>query len=529
MYAHLSQAQHLADPILQLADAMPQLVWIADAAGTVRYFNVRVEEYKGPRRNPDGSWEWAAAIHPDDLAETALKWQHCLVTGHAYEAEHRMCLADGSWAWHLARAVPQRDGLGAISSWMGTSTNIHRQKETEQTLRDSEERFRLLTNSIPQIIWIVDAVGNTEYVNDRWTTYTGQENEDLDREGRIAMIHPDDLPIVLDTWQEALRAGEPAHWQYRLRHKDTGRYRWFLAHVLPLRDPEGVVRHWICSASDIQAHRDIAGELEQQVELRTRELAALAETLRRQASELKRSNDDLQQFAHIASHDLKEPLRKIRTFGSRLSGEYAAALPERGRDYVDKIETSAQRMSDMIDGVLHYSLIDSMDYVLIPVSLEETLQQVSCDLELVIQKKDARLEWAGLPAVAGIPVLVRQLFFNLVHNALKFMPPGVAPRVEVAARRATVAELRAAGLPEGVPCQYITVRDNGIGFDAGHATAIFKTFTRLHSKDTFEGTGLGLALCQKIVQRHGGAISAESSMGKGSVFTVLLQEAGRSL
>ncbi|GAB4093647.1 sensor histidine kinase [Flaviaesturariibacter terrae] len=529
MHAHLAHAQHLADPILQLADAMPQLVWIADAAGTVRYFNVRVEEYKGARRNDDGTWEWAASVHPDDLSETALKWQHCLVTGMPYEAQHRMQLCDGSWAWHLARAVPQRDGLGVITSWIGTSTNIHRQKEAEHTLRDSEERFRLLTNSIPQIVWIVDAGGKTEYVNDRWETYTGQDGANVEREGRIAMIHPDDLPVIMDIWQLALQSGTPAHWEYRLRHRDTGRYRWFLVQVLPLRDDAGTVRNWICAASDIQAHKDIAGELEQQVELRTRELADLNEMLRRQASELQRSNDDLQQFAHVASHDLKEPLRKIRTFGHRLTAEHGDVLPLRGREYLGKIEASAQRMSDMIDGVLHYSLIDSMEYRLIPVSLNELLAHVASDLEVLLQKKGGRLGFSALPVVAGIPVLLQQLFFNLVHNALKFSQPDLPPLVQVKARAATAAELREAGLPASVPCQLITVRDNGIGFDPGHATSIFKTFTRLHSKDNYEGTGLGLALCQKIVQRHGGAIRAESRLGEGSTFTVLLQDAKGSL
>ncbi|RYY85406.1 MAG: PAS domain S-box protein, partial [Chitinophagaceae bacterium] len=150
MHPQTPQAQ-LADPILQLADAMPQLVWIADANGVAIYFNTRIQEYKGARRHADGTWDWLEAIHPDDRAETALRWQHSVATGQSLEIEHRMCLANGSWAWHLVRALPQCDPLGVVQHWIGTSTNIHRQKEAEQTLRESEERFRLLTNSIPQI------------------------------------------------------------------------------------------------------------------------------------------------------------------------------------------------------------------------------------------------------------------------------------------------------------------------------------------------------------------------------------------
>ncbi|RYY38578.1 MAG: PAS domain-containing sensor histidine kinase [Chitinophagaceae bacterium] len=523
MHPQLPQANPLAEPILQLADAMPQLVWIADTGGVAIYFNSRIQEYKGARRNTDGTWDWLDAIHPDDRAETALRWQHTVATGHPLEIQHRMCLSDGSWAWHLVRAVPQLDLQGNVQSWIGTSTNIHRQKESEQTLRESEERFRLLTDSIPQIVWIVDGDGKTQYVNERWETYTGQATADVDRDGRIAMIHPDDLPVVIDTWQDALRNGEAASWDYRLRHQDTGRYRWFTAHVLPLRDEKGVIRNWICAANDVQAHKDIAGELEQQVERRTRELADLNEMLRRQTGELQRSNDDLQQFAHIASHDLKEPLRKIRTFGSRLSQEYGDLLPARGQEYLEKMHTSARRMSELVDGVLHYSLIDAMEYQLLPVDLGPVFQHIASDLEVMLQKTGAHLEIGALPKVSGITLLLQQLFFNLVHNALKFVVADRAPVIQVTSRPATSAEIKEAGLPVRRAFHLISVSDNGIGFDQEHAESIFKTFTRLHSKDSFEGTGLGLALCHKIVQRHGGAIHAEGRPGAGSVFSVLLQ------
>ncbi|TCJ13133.1 PAS domain-containing sensor histidine kinase [Flaviaesturariibacter flavus] len=513
----------LDNPMLQLADAMPQLVFMADAQGRVTYFNSRIHEYSGAHQLADGSWEWQGIIHPEDAGNTALTWMQCLATGLPFESEHRMQLADGSFCWHLTRALPQRDAAGDISHWFGTATNIHRQKAAEQTLRESEERFRLLTNSIPQIVWIVDAGGNTEYVNDRWYTYTGQDDESVGREGRISMMHPDDLPVVLDLWQMAQQQVVPVQWEYRLRNVHTDRYRWFSAQVLPLKDEAGRLVKWICAASDIQSHKDNAGLLEQEVAEQTRTLKALNETLSRQASELLRSNDDLQQFAHVASHDLKEPLRKIRTFVSRLQQEFGDDLPAPGPDYLSRIETSAARMTQMIDGVLHYSVADHLeDRDVKVVDLTETLENVVSDLELQVQKTGAQLHIDALPQLNGVPVLLHQLFFNLVNNALKFGRPGEAPRVRITSRTATSVEIQEQHLHRKQAYAVISVADSGIGFDPAYTDSIFKTFTRLHPKDRYEGTGLGLALCQKIVHRHGGAIAASSAPGAGATFTVYL-------
>ncbi|RYY93585.1 MAG: PAS domain-containing sensor histidine kinase, partial [Chitinophagaceae bacterium] len=505
----------LADPMLQLADAMPQLVFMADAQGKVTYFNSRIREYSGAFQVADGSWEWQGIIHPDDLEKTALTWMRSLATGLPFETEHRMRLADGSASWHLTRALPQYGTNGDITHWFGTATNIHQQKAAEQTARESEERFRLLTDSIPQIVWIVNPDGHTEYVNDRWATYTGQDDESAGREGRIAMIHPDDLPVVLDLWQMAQQQLAPVQWEYRLRHADTDRYRWFSAQVLPLKDEQGKLLKWICAANDIQSHKDNAGLLEQEVAAQTRALKALNEALSRQATELQRSNDDLQQFAHVASHDLKEPLRKIRTFVSRLALEYSEAIPPQGREYLTRIETSASRMTQMIEGVLRYSVADHVeDQQLEDVHLHQTLRDIESDLEVLIQKSGARVAIGALPRVKGVPVLLQQLFLNLLNNAVKFARPGEAPEIRVESRAATTVEIQQQRLPKQAFAA-ISVTDTGVGFDPEFTDAIFKTFTRLHPKDRYEGTGLGLALCQKIAHRHGGAITASSRPGEG--------------
>jgi len=210
--------------------------------------------------------------------------------------------------------------------------------------------------------------------------------------------------------------------------------------------------------------------------------------------ELARSNEDLQQFAHVASHDLKEPLRKITMFSNILNTEHKHALSEKGRVYLEKINVAANRMSDMIEGEMN-------------------------DLELAIIQKEAIINTTELPSVNGFPLLLQQLFYNLLNNALKFSKENVTPVISIITQPITEKKDSSR---KTVAFYHITVSDNGMGFVPEYAEKIFGIFSRLHAKDKFEGTGLGLALCRKIVYRYKGEIYAESKEGEGAVFHILL-------
>lgn len=247
-----------------------------------------------------------------------------------------------------------------------------------------------------------------------------------------------------------------------------------------------------------------------------RDVTAIVKTetlLEQKNQELLRSNEDLLQFAHVASHDLKEPVRKIRTFGSRLHAEYKELLPERAIGYISKMENAASRMYDMIDGVLLFSSLTNSEQPYDEIDLNEMMRNIQSDLELLIQQKEATIICDPLPVIHGSSVLIYQLFSNLVNNSLKFSTPGTKPVIQV--RSLT---------REGQNQAVITIEDNGIGFNQEQTDKIFKTFSRLHSKERFEGTGLGLALCKKIVERHGGQITAESEEGKGAKFIITLPQ-----
>lgn len=263
-------------------------------------------------------------------------------------------------------------------------------------------------------------------------------------------------------------------------------------------------------------YRNVAEQLEALVKERT-------ENLRQINLELQRSNDDLQQFAHVASHDLKEPVRKVRIFSNLLEGELQGNISDKAKTFLSKIEAAAARMYAMIEGVLLYSSLDATRIVQEKISLVDVIEQATSDLEIVIAQKDATIRYADLPVVNGSKVLLEQLFYNLVNNALKFSHPARRLQINITASAINGAALDSQ-LSLSADKQYheITVRDNGIGFEQSEAEKIFKTFTRLHTKDKYEGTGLGLALCKKIVELHNGAITAKSMEGEGSSFIVIL-------
>lgn len=249
----------------------------------------------------------------------------------------------------------------------------------------------------------------------------------------------------------------------------------------------------------------------------------LERIVNQRTEELKRSNDDLQQFAHVASHDLKEPLRKVRTFGGLLKVEFRNSLPEKAKGYIDKMGNAADRMQSMIDGILDYSGINSSEDIIEDIDLNNIIENIKGDLEVVIEQKSAVLEYKGLPVIEGSTVLINQLFYNLINNALKFVNPGVPRVIVISSRIAQYEEVKNL-LYKADPQQYfaISIADNGIGFKQDQAEKIFNTFVRLFSKDKYEGTGLGLSLCQKIADRHAGLIIAKGEENKGAVFTLYL-------
>nr|WP_294784759.1 PAS domain S-box protein [uncultured Flavobacterium sp.] len=417
-----------------------------------------------------------------------------------FEMEHRVLRSDGSIGWTFSRAIPILDDHNNIIEWFGAAGDITSQKEVQQIIKDSEEKFRQLADLVPQVMWTAQPDGYVDYFNKRWYEYTGLQETKFGDQSWAPMLHRDDVMTVLETWHESVQKGTSYQLEFRLENKNTGEYRWFLSKALPIRDKNGVIVKWFGTCTDIHEQKTITEKLESLVADRTKEL--------------QRSNEDLQQFAHVASHDLKEPVRKIKTFTSRLEEHLEGKLDDAASRYIGRIHVAADRMFNMIDGVLMYSKINANLQKATIVDLNEVLKNIETDLEVSLHNTNGEIHYNDLPKLEGASVLLYQLFYNLINNSIKFARKGTPPVIVISSKVMIMEDLTAAAL--------ITVEDNGIGFQDEQSAQIFETFTRLNSKDAYEGTGLGLSLCKKIVERHGGNITAVGRPHAGAVFTIKL-------
>jgi signal transduction histidine kinase len=263
--------------------------------------------------------------------------------------------------------------------------------------------------------------------------------------------------------------------------------------------------------TELDAHRNHVKSL---VDLQTEKLRRSEVSLREYAAELEQSNHELENFAYVASHDLQEPLRKVITFADRLQKNYETQLDDRGVDYLSRMQIASRRMQSLIQDLLAYSRLTTRAIPYEDVPLDQVVSDLLSDLEIPISESGATVVVDNLPVVKADALQMRQLIQNLLSNALKFKREGVAPKIRI---RGRLEEANGSS-----PMHVLTVEDNGAGFDPQHADRIFDIFQRLHSHTEYEGTGIGLAICRKIVERHGGSIHASSSPENGTQFTVML-------
>jgi two-component system sensor kinase FixL len=371
---------------------------------------------------------------------------------------------------------------------------LHVQARTRE-LQKLKSRYESILNSAGEGIYGLDPQGKMTFVNPAAAKLTGWNNEELS--GRSEQ---ETFGLSAAIASSCSQNGNPSEQMFLRKDGTTFSVEYVRT---PIVEKDKVV-----GAAVI--FKDIT------------ERKKTEETLARKAAELARSNAELEQFAYVASHDLQEPLRKIQAFGDRLKSKCDAVKLQEGREYLERMQSAAARMQKLIEDLLTFSRVISATQPFVPVDLGVVTREVLTDLEVRIEQSKAKVEIGTLPTIEADPLQMRQLLQNLIGNALKFQPPDSQPVIKIYAeiRKSPFAD---AGKPMATDelCE-LTIEDNGIGFEEKYLDKIFSVFQRLHGRTEYEGTGVGLAVCRRITDRHGGTITAKSELGKGARFLVTL-------
>ena len=379
---------------------------------------------------------------------------------------------------------PVKNSRGHIIGASKIARDITDRKRAEAALIESERRFRELANSMPQIVWTARPDGSVDYCNERWFEFTGRDRERNAEAGWQAMVHPDDLQRCSDAWSAAVTAEQLYQVECRFWDRHEKRWRWFMCRAVPVRDTGGAVAKWFGSFTDIDEQKAIEDELRQ-------------------------ANQDLEQFAYSASHDLKEPLRNIKIYSELLAQRYSHRLDNQALEFLGFVSAGATRTELLIRDLLSYTQLSQLETPVEPSDANQALAATLADLSSIISESGARITTERLPHVRVHRAHLQQLFQNLIGNAIKYSVAGRRPEVHISAEC------------HNADCTF-AVRDNGIGIHPSYKEKIFGLFKRLHSSDEYSGTGIGLAICKRIVERYHGRIWVESQPGEGSVFRFTL-------
>ncbi len=332
--------------------------------------------------------------------------------------------------------------------------------------------------------------GHFKRVSSSWTEILGWNQEELLATPYLELVHPDDVETTERATDDQTRQGDHiVDFENRYRAKD-GEYRWLRWRSVP--DPE--------SGNIYAIARDVTEE-----KARNKELESTRRALDEHARNVERSNAELEQFAYVASHDLQEPLRMVASYVTLLEQRYGDQLDQDAREFIDFAVDGARRMQQLIDDLLAYSRVETRGRKPESVAVAESLAQARSNLYQYLSEHGALVTHDELPTVMADPGQLTLLLQNLIHNGVKFAAEGTTPRVHISAD------------PDEANCR-LSVADNGIGIESRHAERIFQIFQRLHGRKEYAGTGVGLAICKRIVERHGGEIWLDSEVGTGSTF-----------
>jgi PAS domain S-box-containing protein len=593
-----------------LIDAIPQLVWILSPDGASVYGNQRWSDYTGMTFQQYQGDGWLQALHPDDYQHTLTLWRQALETGDPFEIEYRFKDSQtGGYRWFLGRAMPVRDEVGQIVKWFGTCTDIEDQKQAEQQFKESEENWRVLAETVPQLVWTTSPDGLSDYVNQRFRDYTGLtlEQWQSDRWAPLSFIHPDDRDGTRALWQHALDTGAMYEHEERFRKSQTGAYRWFLVRALPVRDEAGQIIKWFGTCTDIDEQKRmeealrqsqeriralidsnligiVSGEGEEAVlveaneaflqmtgytqeDVHSRTLNRVKLTPPEQAPLFERAlqeiatrgqhtpfetelicqdgsrlpvvvgsvtfqersrqiigfvldnsaRKELEQrkdaFISMASHELKTPLTALKLQTSLLHRQLAKQGIPASAPALARMETQINKVTRLVDELLDVSKIQAgrLEYVRETVDLDALLKEITETMQQSSPSHRIVVRGTVGTSLMGDRDRLGQVFINLISNAIKYSPGAETIEIDLSSSKDAVI---------------IQVRDHGLGIPRELRDKIFDRFYRVTDpkQQAIHGLGMGLYIVAEIVKGHGGTITVDSAVGKGSTFTVTLPQ-----
>ncbi|MEH2168624.1 MAG: PAS domain S-box protein [Nostoc sp.] len=488
-----------------ITDTLPVLITFVDSEQRYRFNNRAYQEWFGHSTvEVYGKHLWE--VLGESAYEVLRPYVEQVLAGEQVTFESEIPYKDGGTRYINAIYVPQFSRQGIVEGYAALVADISEQqaalrerKLTAEALRDSEERYRILTEISPQAIWMGDRNGGITYCNQYWLDYTGLTMEQIAGYGWIYVIHPDDRDRVLKTSMQAVANATDYEVEIRFRRVSDGSYRWHIVRGLPFRDQSGQIIKWVGIASDIHDRKVAEAALQQLNEM-------LEQRIQERTVQLEAANKELESFSYSVSHDLRAPLRHIAGFIELLQKRHSStSLDQTSQRYLKIIAETAKQAGILIDELLTFSRMGRTEMRYINLNMEELVQQVKRDS--IAETPGRIIHWRiePLPEVQGDPSMLRLVLRNLIGNAVKYT------------QTQNPAEITVGSIDNENEVVFF-VQDNGVGFNMQYVHKLFGVFQRLHSDPQFEGTGVGLANVQRIIHRHNGRVWAEAVVDSGATF-----------
>ena len=459
-----------------LIDSLPHFIWESDPNGIYTYINKRFLDWSALTLEQFNAGGLTPLIHPEDSLKFADKWRMASQSTSEVDVEYRMKNADDNYLWFLTKSIPLKDDDGHVIKWVGTTTNINEEKIIEAANAESDMHFRLLADILPQQVWTANEKGELDYVNLVTLNYFGKSEEEIIGAGWQTVIHPNDIELVLQTWQRSLNDLTPYQVEFRLRNKDDV-YRWHLGRATSFVNKTNQVK-WFGTNTDIELHK---------------------------ANEQKRD-----EFISMASHELKTPVTSIKGYAYILQSWFEKEGNSKAAELIMKMDVQVNKLTKLIGDFLHASRVEGQHFQLDKADFKfnDLINECVAGIEITKPSHKLIIEKNDDIIYHGDRLRLEQVLNNFLNNAIKYSPGAntIIVRSEIQLNNIVVS-----------------IQDFGIGIGKEDMHKIFERFYRVDNTSAkFQGLGLGLYISSEIVKAHKGSFWIESEVAKGSIFYFML-------